>query len=179
MADRSTWFNQTAQESSLTLSVTSDTMGPLPVQSVTRCNVSSLYTRHLYDFLKPKYKVTVFPTPTHYLLTIKKTPHSSSSQGVPQHTKWVLTTDVINHVMVKKTACRTSQRLENKEEYMGDLLSSSMCCYSENQQWGRPHSWASTSSQQKPSSCLICFDASMGFWWSSHVASGTESIKDN
>lgn len=163
MADRSTWFNQTAQETSLTLSVTSDTMGPLPVQSVTRCNVSSLYTRHLYDFLKPKYKVTVSPTPTHYLLTIKKNAAFVFLTRSPSTYK--MGADHWRHQSRhgQKTACRTSQQLENEEEYMEDLLSSSMCCYSDNQQWGRPHSWASTSSQQKPSSCLICFDASMGF----------------
>jgi hypothetical protein len=31
-----------------------------------------------------------------------KKPHTSSSDGIPQDTNWVLTSDVINHVMVKK-----------------------------------------------------------------------------
>ena len=87
-------------------------------RTTTRCNVSSLYkyTSSLY-FPKAQVRRHCF-SKTYTLLPddkkIEKS-HPSSSGGVPQDTNWALTSDVINHVMVKKQYTGSANRSKMKK----------------------------------------------------------------
>ena len=163
----------------LSLSVISYTMGPLAVQ---QRGVKFRHYTHSSFLCCPKAQVRRHCFSKTYTLPPDDKKYRKATSVFPRRScpRYKLGADQWRHQSRhgQKTVYRTRQHFENEEEYVGDLWSSSICCYRENQQWGRLHCREPTSSQQKPSSSLICFDASPGFWWSSKIVRGTASIQN-